>query len=77
MSRNMQAVEDQLKKGQAPPSVFGLSTGDRSKPSDRPMPKEYAPTNVTLIRPAKRGETLSMDFNIQALPQDVQDHPAK
>ena len=63
MSRNLQMVEDQLNK------VFGKPVADRPKPADQEMPEEYAPKNVTPIRPAKPGETFSVDFNIQALQQ--------
>lgn len=77
MSRNLRMVEDQLNKGQAPPSVFGLSAADRTKPSDRPMPKEYQPNNVTPIRPAKPGDTPSVDFSIEALQGSVKDKGQK
>ena len=69
MSRNLQMVEDQLNKGKPVGSVFGKPVADRPKPADQEMPEEYAPKNVTPIRPAKPGETFSVDFNIQALQQ--------
>lgn len=67
MSRNLRMVESELNKGKAPPSVFGLASKDRPKPSHREMPKEYQPTDTTPIRPAKEGDTPTVDFKIQAL----------
>ena len=77
MSRNLKMVEDQLNKGEAPASVFGRATADRSKPSEQEMPKQYAPANVTPIRPLKPGETVSMDFNLKALQENAQEQKTK
>ena len=69
MSRNLRKVEDELNRGIAATSVFGVATKDRQDASHREMPKEYQPTNTTPIRPAKEGDVPSVDFKIQALQE--------
>jgi hypothetical protein len=69
MSRNLRKVESELNKGKAPTSVFGVAAKDRYDASHQEMPKEYQPTNTTPIRPAKEGDTPSVDFKIQALQE--------
>ena len=70
MSRNLRIVDSELNKGKAPTSVFGVAKKDRYDASHREMPKEYQPTNTTPIRPAKEGETPSVEFTIQALQEE-------
>ena len=69
MSRNLRMVESELNKGNTPASVFGVATKDRYDASHREMPKEYQPGNTTPIRPAKEGDTPSVEFTIQALQE--------
>ena len=69
MSRNLRMVEGELNKGKTPTSVFGVATKDRYDASHAEMPKEYQPTNVTPIRPAKEGDTPTVEFKIQALQE--------
>lgn len=51
-SRTFKMLQDAVDQGEAPPSVFDRQKGDRTKPSNQPLPKMYRPAPPT-IRPAK------------------------